>query len=747
MSTDRNPDRGDIESSRPAVWEVEDIAGQLWESKLEVRRAVDQVSAEAWSGQGAQAFLDTATTIEQSAQSTCDGWVRLSIAMNDYLNQLQDLQNEGDTIRLKLSNAEQDLADAQADLEAAREGLAPGESLSLEELNRLTEACREANNRVQWRLNELASMDDDRRRLNARAVEALEQAPGPGAQAWSGLAYQSNGVPRPKHLVLADVLAVAQGEHLSSDDYALLDQFFAMYSADEKVMADFYAGLGPEGVDLLLAGMSTTSVSYQQAGVKTLPMRLRAGLVTASLTWDDQTATEWGEGLIRLIEDADLGALGQTRVLVSWLLEADGLNPEVAMGALDYAEELRLARPDSFARIAPDDDLFAGNARTDCEKFPTIFGRPVTDPPDLMGAVFAQLTQIPSLTREWFTEREDATQYWFGERNWDNDRYEGPAALLDAITNDPEALAGRLSEPVSQEWVETVAFCSLAYERLGGNLNLNVGDMSTQASLDIVEAVGTFAPEIAAGFGAGADTSGRGDDTVTILIDGRMVDVPALTTPWGNLLRLIGMATCDPTGAAAAAFQQKVGDHANTVLDYVTGPGHPDLDTAKDLMFGLGGLYGTAYAAGAYEMTKRTEVISDHTREVFDMISAISGLIPGVKTGSEAADYLAGVVIGNGADLASALDPSVVSEAELKATIDAGLKNGNAMLTDTVSDNLESRWPDDYDSSHQTLVNRLDDGYAFMGGAATNDISTGDLDVTVIEPGGVLDSRSRGEMP
>ncbi|MBM7331956.1 hypothetical protein JS562_55675, partial [Agrobacterium sp. S2] len=137
---------------------------------------------------------------------------------------------------------------------------------------------------------------------------------------------------------------------------------------------------------------------------------------------------------------------------------------------------------------------------------------------------------------------DGVTDFWFGRYDWGDDGFEGPAALIDAIVNSPEGVPGRLQNPVSDLWVRTVEFAALATERLGGNEHLQVGTMSSPAQLDIAQALATFVPEIAARFSGKVDrgVGEGGRDIATVLIDGRLVEVPAFGVPLGEPLAAVG---------------------------------------------------------------------------------------------------------------------------------------------------------------------------------------------------------------
>lgn len=744
--TDLHPDQAYLPSLGTAADRIEEIAERLEQSRSTAESAAGEVTAAVWSGEGAQAFVLAQGDIDQPARSGCAGYVRLATAARDYQAAMQVLQDQGDDIRSRLATAEAERDDLRERLDDARaaalSGGGPTDTGTLDHLLIL------AKNRV---TDALASLDDlkaDRRRLDDETAQRMLDAPGAAAQAWVALAYAGDRS-RPIDEVVAEVLDLARAANPSAEDYALIQQFLALYSGDAAVMAQFYRGLGPAGVTAFMATMSMENPQYLQSGAGSLAAGLRSGFAVASTTWNDAQAVQWGRGLTDAIADADPSQTDDIRCVSTFLLGATGLNPQVALGAFGRIEELRVHDPAMFDRVAPDGPPWTNADIEGAQfRFRTFTGGMLSEDGDLMGTIFRQLTQVPQLAREGFTD-DTAIDYWFGDRNWAGDGFSGPAALVDAIVNDPATLVLRSTDPEGSQWADTVAFASLAAERLGGNVAYTAGNMSDRASLSVAKMLGAFMPEITGDIGIGADQGARTLEwQVKAIVNGDLVDVPAFTCNKGNLYRLLGVATVSVP--AAAYYQARVGEYANSTLSYLTGPNHPDIDTAKSIANGLGGAFGMAYGLGAQEAARHAESISAEHREMLDRIAAIAGTIPGVETGRAGVDYLMQVASGQITTVGEALDPAIMSQRELDQMVKIGLNAGCASLDASVSSVLNRHWGQadpPYEETAATVIARAHSGFSMNGSSGQIGETTFDLNVVVLNPDGTTSEVARGDLP
>ncbi|GIG24594.1 hypothetical protein [Cellulomonas denverensis] len=744
--SDRFPDAGDVPGCRVAAWALEDAAQQLAERRTSAVTAAGSLTGDVWSGQAAQAFLTAATSVSDTATATAEGWLRLSQAIAGYATALEQLQAEGDTIRLRLDSAQDLRTGYQRQLTAAQEQVTTGNATAGGSVGSLSFLVAEAQQSIDRELSALADLADQRRALDARTVNELQGTPGPGAAAWAGLAYRPNGSIRPPEDIVDDLLdRINDADGRTAEDYDLVARFLAQYSSDPDVMAAFYAGLGPEGLAGFMAEFSTAGDLHGafHGGVTAAQLSglLCTGWVTASLTWDTDTARQWGEGLI---DTADGYARG---LVVPFLLAADGLNPQVAVGAFTRVEQLRTEDPERFALVTRTGGLptidFLGYTRAEFEA--GVLAGLGGGGPTLMGAIFGQLARVPGEALGLLEGAAGA--FWFGEWDWSPDGFEGPAAVIQAIVTSPEAVDARAQDPMGATWGGIVDFASQAFERLGGNLHLQVGAMSPEASRDIALAMGVFVPEVVSGMGNLG--SFEGDRiTVEVLIGGVLVEVPALATSLGNLSRLLGIATTDVS--AAAAFGGRITDYTDRVLTHLTGSGHPNDTTAEKLLAGLGGLYGMTYASASAEAGHHAELIDGQAREELDFTMRLIGAIPGLSTGTAAVDWLAQVALGNIDLLAESQWSALMTPGELAALRESGMGQGESTLSTAITDKLTEAWPridPPYGTTLGTLTKATTDEYGDKATALNAGVTSSMYDVLVINENGEIEARNRGDMP
>lgn len=740
------PDAGDVPGCRAAAWALEDAAQQLAERQASAVAAAGSLTGDVWSGQAAQGFLTAAASVSDTATATAEGWLRLSQSIAGYATALEQLQSEGDAIRLRLDSAQDLHAGYQRQLTAAREQVTSGDATSGGAVGSLAFLVTEAQQSIDRELSALADLAGRRRSLDSRAVNELQGTPGPGAAAWAGLAYRPDGSIRPPEDVVDDLLdRINDADGRTAEDYDLVARFLAQYSSDPDVMAAFYAGLGPDGLAGFMAEFSTAEDLHGafHGGVTAAQLSglLGTGWVTASLTWDTDTARQWGEGLI---DTADGYARG---LIVPFLLGADGLNPQVAVGAFTRVEQLRTEDPERFALVTRTGELptidFLGYTRPEFEA--GVADSLGSGGQTLMGAIFSQLARAPGDALGLLDSA--ASTFWFGEWDWTPDGFQGPVAVIQAIVTSPEAVAARAQDPMGATWVEIVDFAAQAFERLGGNLHLQVGAMSPEASRDVARALGVFVPEMVSGMGS-LGTFGEGHDTVEVLIDGVLVEVPALQTPLGNLSRLLGIATTDVR--AAAAFSPWIADYTGRVLSHLTSSDHPDDQTAAKLLAGLGGFYGVTYASASAEAAHHAELIDAQAREQLDFTMRVIGAIPGLSTGKAVADWLAQIALGNVDLLVESQWSALITPSELAAIRESGMDEGGSTLSDAITKVLTEAWPridPPYGDPLGTLTRITSHQFDDKSSGVNANVSSGMYDVTVVNEDGEIEARNRGDMP
>lgn len=735
-----------------AAVEVDHLAEALGTASRQVDDEVSSLGELVWSGQGAQAFRTSVAEVGQRAEGVVAGWQRLSEALEGYARALGSMQVDADAVRSRLRVAEDDLEDYQVQHRRAKKDWLAGDASASGRVTVLQELIGDAQRTI---ANQWVSLDDigaARALLDERSAAEILAAPGAGAQAWASAVYRANGSQQPLSSVIDDLVTrLDRPGELSGADYDMVAQFLAMYSGDPEAMAAFFDGLGAAG----LAGFMNSFVTgggrcgWPQSEVLATDLcaALAAGLATASRTWDAGKQVQFGRDLVDAT-DANLSGDLAAEVIgvqaVAYLLGAAGLAPQVALGALQRVEEIRVQDPGRYEVLSHDADGRGSGAG--------VFSHQSVS---LAGAIFGQLARIPDQALDFFVTRPDSvTEYWFGQHDWTANQFAGPAGLLDAIVNSPSAQAAHAGDPLGESWTATVGFASRAFEALGGNLSLRAGALSTDAARNIAAALGAFAPETATGLTIAPVITADGQQFVKVVgPDGKEVQVPALTTGLGNLSRLLGIATLDPQ--ALAVYGSQVGAYAIRVRDYLTGPEHPPYAEAKTLLGQVGALYGFTYASYALESSLHAEEISDRARRDLDAVLTLASLVPVASTGRAALDFLVEVSL-VGAEKgvekgAESLVSGIVSDKTLDAIIDTGLNRGKDTLS-SFADSLSAGWgainppyttDDGALATPEGFISQLNLDYDNAGTSSSNDVGTGRWDVTV--PGEDT-PRNRGDM-
>jgi uncharacterized protein YukE len=668
VSEARRPDHGVPSECTGAATVVEGYAQTLVEGRALAAGAVGRIGAGAWTGEAASAFCGTADALGAAAVPVVEAWDRVAAALREYGSELTNLQEEADGVRRRLTSEEEQLESLLIVLRDAQES--SGAALRVATLTAQVAMVRAEVAACWTRLEDIASRRGD---LDQRTAGALMAAPGPGGAAWVGIAYTPDGRRLPDAVVLDELLDRLTDGEVTDEDLDLLRQVLLSCSNDPAWCATMLFALEASGLVEVLDAAAVRLDDPDGAAAAVLLGLLTGALASASARWDAQRNQELGAALLDAI-DSDT-----SHVLVPSLFTGAGLDPQVAVGALDHLEQMRVDDPDRFRSLA--DAQYPGVG--------AVGGYGV----DLSAALFGAVSGSPSDALAFLCEGDmaatDRIRYWFGERDWTFDGFEGPATMLDAIVNATAAQQAREGDPFDPLWVLTTVVASEAFQQLGGNLHYTLDHVTPQASLDIAEALAPYAPEIAAGLEQGTEGTDDQSGTKAVVLFGQTV--PALGVTPGNLSRLLGIATVEPR--ALAVFTGAVSDYAGRVVDWATADGHPPAEQVQDALKGVGALYGLTYASYGLESELHAELVSDAHRAGQDLAFMLLGAVPGVKTGNLILD----TAIKRGAltsleELDSLVADGTLTPAQLDAITLAARGAGTEALARAVTDQIADRW-------------------------------------------------------
>lgn len=280
------------------------------------------------------------------------------------------------------------------------------------------------------------------------------------------LPYASDWVKREVgEAIAAEIDAVGRDETVLNDPAtverltALLDGF----GGDSTVMAATYESLGPGGLVAALDSVSSMLYITGSEDLATLAFGLRDGLGVAS-TDPAFDGEQYGKDLVRYMTPSGMTRLGEDELAA--FEAAYPYYSGTGAAILDFLMRDGSYSDDLVRGVAWELDAFERSIGNDVLNwyYHSGAGSPLTslgmDPGEMrnadpMAAVMGQLGDHPQVALDFFSEGsedpvcyapgyelgEAREAYYFGERDWRNDGYEGIARAVHGIGTDPTLLA------------------------------------------------------------------------------------------------------------------------------------------------------------------------------------------------------------------------------------------------------------------------------------------------------------------
>lgn len=709
---ERRPDNGVPSVCDSAAEQVRGICTDLAGAASTASSLAPTVRT-AWQGQAGNAFCSSLDAATESSRLTVAAWDRVKDELVRYATRLRDIQARGDQIRSELSSAE-------GSLSTAKKTLARYEKDDDTAAWRITHARGTIASLTDDIATQIVALDNlraERQALDNDVAAALHSAPGAGATAWQAIAYR-NGRTVPKTDILDELLDLLDRDPTGNLD--LLHQFLLMHSNDAELMGTFYDAIGASG---LLDLMRKADLMAGVGGNRVSPL-LAEGLATASQGWSTRQQERFGAQLINAIK-ADLPALGtpydSTRVYA--LLSAPGLAPHVGFGAFKRLDSLRLEDPRLFSRITCASDL---STSADFEQSGS-----------LCNTIFMLLAKIPSATRDYLLSpgcSQDAISYWYGAHPWAGDGFEGPAALLHAITTDP---ALRPHDPTDTAWNGALDFLGRAVSALAGNSDLSIAAISPAASLHIAGSLAQVIPEIA-GLLIGKNVLDPDIGLVTeVLIDGTLATIMALRIDAGPLAHVLGVVLQEASalelfGADLGRYLEAAHTYATSALDY---------DDASRVWMGTGVLYGFTHGALGHQFELAARASADDIESAARALDRFLSLIPIPSTGKVVVDLLAEGAVGSIPDIMIAASDASSHEEIKQLVIDHRNDGKERLIGSWVNVIAETPITN---ITEENLRNSINHWYDVFGNAAGNPNPSGSFGLTPADqPGACKEETTR----
>ncbi|WP_203668950.1 hypothetical protein [Cellulomonas pakistanensis] len=305
-------------------------------------------------------------------------------------------------------------------------------------------------------VNHIGSLADQQTLLDFQAKSPADQVQylldHPDAYAFLG-EHLSDEVKAEVGTHVADALDRMARDPQDFGDPELVARYTALLGAvgdDPGVMAPMYERLGADGLLGTYDGLASFMGFSDDPNLATLAAELRSGLQTATRS-DAFDGTAFGEELVQLATrtadddtmDAFFGTYPSSPMHAAVLdyLMRDG----------DYGEEFVRGvawQLDEFERTVDPQMVQSWMHHTGMSPLNGLDADPASllgRTPDPMGATMGQLGKHPELGLEFFSDAdgEKRAEFYFAERDWSRDGFQGVAEAALGIGTDPENIAER----------------------------------------------------------------------------------------------------------------------------------------------------------------------------------------------------------------------------------------------------------------------------------------------------------------
>lgn len=471
-----------------------------------------------------------------------------------------------------------------------------------------------------------------------------------------------------KHELGEGLSDLVDGE-VNDEDFGLDDEtvdrlstLLDAYGGDPEIASSFYEDLGADGTVATLGSIE----SYLSIGatdreqVSALAEDLRRTLGTAG---DDPTFADhaFGEDLVRhatysltddqrdAFEDRYPHYGGNGASILTYLMQDHGQDGDLVRGVAEQLDEFERSPGDRFqsaqewyartgySGLTPHDDELGG----------------YDDP---MAAALGNLGSHPEDGYRFLTDDPERQAYYFEERSWENDGFEGITRLAEGVGTDPDL---REQHPAEQ-----AGLVSRFFHGIAENESFSVDDAEA-GSPHLAELLKHYTPAVdnALLFPNPSETPGVQDLSLEHL--GSLDDYPILLS--GDLDELMQVAVS--TGDGATSIAEGIGAYQQAQLNSVAAelaanPNDPQtINELRNVLENTAGLRGFAeYSVGEVEIGDAED--ADARVQAFsDLIGEAAGLVP--FPGSGLAGEALGAVWEQGVDLgAGALTDAYGSQVE-----------------------------------------------------------------------------------
>ena len=406
-------------------------------------------------------------------------------------------------------------------------------------------------------VNAVGSLADQQRLLDFEALDEADQVQylldHPEAYALLG-DHVSPEVKAEVGSHIADALDRMARDPQDFSDAATTEKYATLLAAlgdDPAVMAPLYQRLGADGLLGTYDGLASAMSFSDDPNLAKLAAELRSGLQSATQQ-DGFDGTRFGEDLVQLATrtaggdqmDAFFATYPSTPMhaaVLDYLVRDGEYGEDFVRGVAWQLDEFeRSVDPDVVQSWMHHTGTGSPLNGLDTDPDESLLGRT----PDPMGATMGQLGRHPALGLEFFTDEPERAGFYFAERDWSRDGFQGVAEAALGIGTDPGNIAARPST--------TGMFVSEFFDRLPDNPEFTA-EHAAAAAEPVADLLKHYMPSVEAAStdGSDQDHGARVRDFDTKAFHAALRDQPVLDGV--DLRKLLSVSLSTEEGMARIA--------------------------------------------------------------------------------------------------------------------------------------------------------------------------------------------------
>ncbi len=560
---------------------------------------------------------------------------RIADALAIYSAAVQSISERATAVQSQGQDALQALASANRCVAAAR---LPGVSTSAATMGVYRANVVSAQDRCTRIAAAMQSLADERSTADAAVLRALDGECLSSSWSTTGAALAAGGLSRPDLITaasmtaaLVDLTRVVTSGKASAADLAALTAYLSALQGDPRAADAYFRALGGRGaVDLVNAlgdGVYAGGIDAQVA--LDAAIAVRALLSVASRHWEGDRAQEFANQMLDALDGA--GAVA--------FLFGDAMNhplgEALTVAMLDLFDENERINGNVWMSLSPGGGLMLTNLQG-----LGIPGRGI----DPVSAVLETLGRYPDAALDWVSAdllqcTAEGTvgriEYWFGQRSWDSDGYQGVGGLWAGMQNATGADLSDGYDPVAWRRLQTAN--AHVWEALALSDRFEVSTVSAFGASYLADALASQLLVIGT-IAVAAETEVFGLDPGEVLQD---VALPCVGSRWIPLIpadylyRVFGIA------ASYEHTREGLGVAIANLQDALTSSGRGSIVTNLDVAVGLQAINdGTSGGADLAGAAARDALMGQNVDALANAVSIVTSL--------RVANPVLGIVVGEG---------------------------------------------------------------------------------------------------